>query len=169
MLYHIVTVARNYVIGKDNKLPWHFAEDRQYFRKLTAGSTILIGRKAYDGIEKPLPGRDVLILSKTRPAAGKDPRYFRSLGEALGAVKTKDVFICGGAELYRETLAFADGVYMTRIDADYEGDAFYPPLPPSFEERSRRLLREDPKLEAFFYQNTPAKECNCCDHKGNKV
>jgi len=161
MLYHVVTMARNYVIGKGNKLPWHFTEDRKHFEKTTLGSTVIMGRKTYESIEKPLLDRENFILSKTHPAGGKNPRYFNSLGEALGAAKTRDIFIGGGAELYRQTLSFVDGVYMTCIDADYEGDAFYPPLLPSLMERSRVLLRKDPKMEVIFYQNVPAEGCSC--------
>lgn len=160
MLYHIVTSARNYVIGKGPKIPWFFPEEREYFKKLIRDGTVIMGRKAYEHLETPSSSRKNFVLSKTRPAGGKNPRYFNSLGDALTAVKTKQVFIGGGAEIYRQTLAFVDGVYLTRIHADYEGDVFYPPLPPSFTERSCILLREDPKIEAFFYENT-AGRCGC--------
>jgi len=161
MLYHIVTVARNYVIGKRNKLPWYFPEDRQYFKKMTPGSTIIMGRKTFESIGGPLPGRENFVLSKSHPAGDKNPRYFGSLGAALSEAKTPDVFIGGGADLYRQTLSFVDGVYMTRIDANYEGDVYYPPLPPSFAERSRVLLRENPRIEAIYYENVPDKSCAC--------
>lgn len=161
MLYHIVTLAKNHVIGKNGELPWNFEEERHYFLKITAGSTVIMGRKTYQNLGKPLPGRENFVLSKSHPAGGENPCYFRSLGDALGAARTKDVFIGGGAELFRQTLSFADGVYMIRINADYEGDAFYPPLPESFAERSRVVLREDPRVEAIFYENVSEKGCSC--------
>ena len=161
MLYHIVTLAKNHVIGKIDQLPWPLTADPRYFWKMTVGSTVVLGRKAYESFGKPFRDRENFVLSKSHPAGGNNPRYFSALGDALSAAKTKDVFIGGGAELFRQTLPFVDGVYMTRIDADYEGDAFYPPLPRSFAERSRVLLREEPKVEAFFYQNEPAEGCSC--------
>ncbi len=163
MLYHIVTLAKNYVIGKDNQLPWPLAADPRYFWKMTAGSTVILGRKAYESCGKPLPDCENFVLSKSHPAGGKNPRYFNALGDALSAVETKNVFIGGGAELFRQTLPFVDGIYMTRIDVDYEGDAFFPPLPRSFAERSRVLLCEDPTVEAVFYENVPAQGCSCCE------
>ena len=161
MLYHIVAMAKNHVIGKNNQLPWHFPEDLQYFEKMTAGSTVIMGRKTYERIGKPFSGCENFILSKSHSSGGKHPCYFKSLGDALSGAQTPNIFIGGGADLYRQSLPFVDGVYMARIDANYEGDAFYPPLPSSFVERSRVLLREEPRIEAVFYENVPEKPCAC--------
>lgn len=161
MLYHIVAVAKNYVIGKEGRLPWEFEEIPKCSRKMTAGSTVILGRRAYENLGGVFSDCEKFVLSKSHPVGGENPRYFGSLGDALGAVKTKNVFIGGGEELYRETFSCADGVYVIRIDEDYEGDAFYPPLPGTFIERFRISLREDPRIETVFYENAPAKGCQC--------
>jgi len=166
-LYHIVAVAAHQVIGKGNKLPWHFSEDMKFFKQKTMGSTVIMGRKTWESLGKPLPGRVNFILSKTMAAvsgqdSGQGSRVFRSLGEALGEVKTSEAFIIGGAELYRQTLPFVDGIFMTRIPGEYDGDAFYPALPDSFVERSRTVLRDDPRIEAVYYENPRDEKCSCC-------
>lgn len=151
-LYHIAAMAENRVIGKDNKLPWHFSEDMKFFKQLTSGSTVIMGRKTYDSIGRPLPNRENFVLSRSK---NEKPgvSFFQSLEEALGNVKTEKAFIIGGAELYKHTIDVVDGIYLTRIHKDYEGDAFYPEVPDTFEEVEIEGLREaDPKIDVAFYQ-----------------
>jgi len=151
-IYHIVATAKNRVIGKDNKLPWHFSEDLRYFKKLTTGSTVIMGRKTFESIGRPLPNRENFIISRTMTER-EGARCFNSIGNAIGAVQTENAFIIGGAEIYKNTINNVDGIYLTRIDADYEGDAFYPQVPDSFEEVEIQCLREsDPRIEAVFYE-----------------
>lgn len=151
-LYHIAAMAKNRVIGKDNKLPWHFSEDMKFFKKLTTGHTVIMGRKTFDSIGRALPNRENFVLSRSeneKPGA----QFFQSLEEALGSVKTEKAFIIGGADLYGQTLHIVDGIYLTRIDREYEGDAFYPEVPEIFEEISVEGLREaDPKIEFVYYE-----------------
>lgn len=152
-LYHVVAVAgKKRVIGKDNKLPWHFPEDLKFFKNLTTGSTVIMGRKTYESIGRPLPNRENFVLSRSLKPEGP-VRFFNSLEEAVGNVKTEKAFIIGGAELYAQTIREMDGIYLTRIDADYEGDAFYPEIPTEFEEIEVIGLREkDPVIQAVFYR-----------------
>ena len=153
MLFHIVAVAKNGVIGKDNKLPWHFPADLKHFKELTLGSTVLMGRKTYESIGKPLPGRQNFVLSRTLKIGGVENLFFfRSMEEALPQIKTPNAFIIGGAAFYKHTFHLVDGIYLTRIEEDYEGDAFYPKVPGSFVEESRTLLQEEPRLECVFYR-----------------
>ncbi len=173
MLYHVVAMARNRVIGKDNKLPWHFPEDLKNFKKLTTGSTVIMGRKTFESIGRPLPNRENFVLSRQGCHSEAEGRrisesrsfaalrmtneaslnFFPSLDEALKNIKTENAYIIGGAELYKQTIDKVDGIYLTRIDADYEGDAFYPEIPDSFEEVDIEALREkNPKIEVVFYQ-----------------
>lgn len=154
MLYHVVAMARNRVIGKNGKLPWHFSSDLKYFKKLTWGGTVLMGRKTFESIGKPLPGRDNLVLTHSQKPREAGVQLFASLEEALRQVKTKDCFIIGGASLYEQTMDKVDGVYLTQIDQDYEGDAYYPRIPPHLKEKRREKLQENPKLEAIFYERT---------------
>jgi len=162
MLYHIVGVANNRVIGTANKLPWHFSKDLQHFKKMTTGQTVIMGLKTFESLGcKPLPNRVNFILDRSgqNPYAGQT--YFTSLDDALKQVKTEHAFIIGGAELYRTTIDRVDGIYLTRIHADFQGDVFYPEIPAAFVEKSRNKLQEDPLLEVVFYEKTK-KGCCCC-------
>ncbi len=152
-LYHIVAVARGGVIGKDGKLPWHFSADLKYFKKTTMGSTLLMGRKTFESIgQKPLPGRENFVLSRQKKMDRENLRFFDSLEKALAEVKTEKAFIIGGGELFGETLSKIDGIFLTRIDADFKGDTFYPAIPRDFKEGKREILQEDPKMEAVYLE-----------------
>jgi dihydrofolate reductase len=177
-LYHLVAMAEGRVIGKDNRLPWHFSSDLKNFKQLTMGNTILMGRKTFESIGKPLPGRENFILSRHTPHPNPLPKgergrnaeislapgggegwgegelcYFSSIEEAVKSVRTPRAFIIGGAEIFRQTLDKIDGIYLTKIHAKYEGDAFYPEIPNSFKEVCSEILQDHPKIEFVFLQN----------------
>ena len=163
MLYHIVAVANKRVIGTGNKLPWHFPKDLQHFKVMTTGQTMIMGLKTFESLGcKALPGRVNLILDRSGQKPYPGQTFFASLDEALKSVKTRDVFIIGGAELYRTTIDRVDGIYLTRIHADYEGDVLYPEIPLSFVEKKRLKIQDDPMLEVIYYENTKNKGCCCC-------
>ena len=151
MIYHVVAMARNRVIGKDNKLPWHFSADLQHFKKLTLGQTVLMGRKTFESIGKPLPGRENFVLTSHPQPDQAHLKYFSSIDTALSQVQTEHCYIIGGAKVYEQTLNHIHGIYLTRIDADYEGDAFYPVLPASFEVAKKEKLQDNPFLEIICY------------------
>lgn len=158
-LYHVVAMANGRVIGKDNKLPWHFSADLKFFKQLTTGSTMIMGRRTYESIGKPLPYRENFVLSRDPclPKRGLKttqtlPQFFPSLEDAIQHVRTEKAFIMGGQNLYQQTLDQIDGIYLTRIHADFEGDAFYPEIPPAFKEISRTPLQENPKIEVMVYE-----------------
>lgn len=154
MLYHVVAMADNRVIGKENRLPWHFSADLKHFKQLTLGMTVIMGRKTFESIGKPLPGRQNFVLSRSKKSAAASLNFFTSLDEALRHVETPDAFIIGGADLYRQTLDRVDGIWLTRIQGHYDGDAFYPDIPKHFKEISRAFLQENPRLEIIFYKNS---------------
>ncbi|MBP9733541.1 MAG: dihydrofolate reductase [Candidatus Omnitrophica bacterium] len=162
-LFHIVGMAENRVIGKDNKLPWHFGADLKNFKALTLGQTLLMGRKTYESIGKPLPGRANFVLTRSAATVcqqdavqrelppGTDIQYFNSINNALEAAKTQVVFVMGGAELYAQTMDRIDGIYLTSIPGNYEGDAFYPPIPERFKLQKKHPVPGDDRLELLFY------------------
>ena len=152
MLYHIVAVANNRVIGVKNQLPWHFSSDLRHFKKITMGSTLIMGSNTFKSLGKPLPGRTNFVLDFETVEDPPGVRYFTSFEDALAQVETKDCFIIGGASLYEQTINRVDGIYLTRIHADYEGDAFYPEVPSCFVEKKRRVIQENPILEAIYYE-----------------
>lgn len=163
MLYHIVAVANKRVIGTGNKLPWHFSKDLQHFKVTTTGQTVIMGLKTFESLGcKALPGRVNFILDRSGQKPYPGQTFFSSLDDALKNVRTEHAFIIGGAELYRTSIDRVDGIYLTRIHADYQGDVFYPEIPPSFTEKKRLKLQEDPMLEVIFYENTKCKSCSCC-------
>ncbi len=155
MLYHVVAMADNRVIGKENRLPWHFPADLKHFKQLTMGMTVIMGRKTFESIGKPLPGRRNFVLSRSKNPETALPngslKFFDSLDEALKHVETPDAFIIGGADLYRQTMDRVDGIWLTRIEGNYEGDTFYPDIPGHFKETVRTFLQENPRIEAIFY------------------
>lgn len=165
-LYHVVARSENGVIGKNNQLPWHFPSDMQHFKELTTDQTVIMGRKTYESIPekfRPLPKRENIVLSHSASGhadlSGKQPtlKYFNSIETALQNIKTTKAFIIGGASIYKQTLSYVDGIYLTLIHENYEGDAYYPALPANFKEAGKKRLQEDPLLEVIFYKNEDKK------------
>ena len=158
MIYHIVAVAQGRVIGYRNHMPWHFASDLRHFKKLTLGSTVLMGRRTFDSIGKPLVDRENFVLSHSPKTNQPGMRFFDSLEEAFRQVKTQNCFVIGGGSLYRQTLDRIDGIYLTKIDRSYLGDSTYPEIPSFFQEVRRSKLQDDPLLEAITYQKIGVHE-----------
>jgi dihydrofolate reductase len=123
----IAAVARNGVIGRDNTLPWHLPEDLKHFRQLTMGHHIIMGRKTYESLGRLLPGRITVVVSRQPGYRVEGAITAGSLSDAVAACGADaEVFVIGGAELYREALDMADRLYLTEIHADFEGDASFP-------------------------------------------
>jgi len=128
----IVAMAQNGVIGRDNALPWRLPEDLKRFKEFTLGKPILMGRKTFEAIGRPLPGRANLVLTRDRDwrAAGVIPVH--SVEEALLQTRTCDeLVVIGGAEIYRLLLPFARRIYLTHVHADIPGDTYFPAFDPA--------------------------------------
>ncbi|WP_226681674.1 dihydrofolate reductase [Sutcliffiella horikoshii] len=126
MISIIVATDRNNLIGKDNDLPWRIPADLAYFKKITMGSTIVMGRKTYESIGKPLPNRRNIILSRQEFHAD-GCETFHSLEEVQRLNKDdEELFIIGGAHIFKEALPIADLLYLTYIDEEFEGDTYFP-------------------------------------------
>ena len=152
MIYHVVAVSKNGVIGKNGKLPWRFPADLKFFKNLTTGHTVIMGRKTFDSIGKPLPNRENIVISRHPRPEMAGVKFVESVDQALLRAQKGKIFIIGGASIYRETVHLIDGIYLTRIHQDYEGDAFYPGVPDGFSEVSREKLQDNPPIEVIFYQ-----------------
>jgi dihydrofolate reductase len=125
----IVAVARNHVIGANNTLPWHLPEDLKRFRALTTGHHIIMGRKTYESLNRLLPDRTTVIVTRNPDYKVPGALIASSLQQAIQLCgDDEEVFLIGGAELYRDGLKLADKLYITEIDAAFEGDAFFPEL-----------------------------------------
>ena len=126
----IAAMAENRVIGRDNRLPWHLPDDLKRFKRLTTGHTVVMGRKTYEAIGKPLPDRRSIVVT-TRPMSDRTESVVAagSLDEALELVRGEaEVFVAGGEAIYRLTLPKADRLYLTLVHAAIPGDAHFPPL-----------------------------------------
>jgi dihydrofolate reductase len=120
-------MAKNGVIGADNKIPWHLPNELKLFKSLTMGHHIVMGRKTYDSIKRLLPGRTTVIVTRRPDYQVPGAIVVHSVTEALEACRADDeCFVIGGAELFRETLPIADRLYLTVVDAEPAGDTFMP-------------------------------------------
>lgn len=125
----IVAMARNRVIGCGNKLPWHLPGDLKRFKALTMGHTIVMGRKTYESLPNgALPGRRNVVLSRSALIRPKDVLVLSTISEVLELAKRDTLFIIGGGDVYRQFLPFACRIELTLIDADYEGDTYFPEI-----------------------------------------
>lgn len=126
MLALIAAFAQNRIIGRDGRIPWDIPEEKHRFRDLTMGHVIVMGRRTYEEIGVPLPGRETIVVSKTKNFDAPHCVTVPSLGAALEHAAGRDVFICGGARLYQEALPLADVLYLTEIHSAYAGDTQFP-------------------------------------------
>jgi dihydrofolate reductase len=131
----LVAAAANGVIGRDNRLPWRLPEDLAHFKRLTLGHPVIMGRRTFESIVaalgKPLPGRTSIVVTREPGRSLPGALTVGSLEAAIAAAgDASEVFVIGGAEIYRLALKFADRVYLTRIEAAFVGDATFPPLDP---------------------------------------
>lgn len=143
----IVAMANNRIIGKNNKMPWHLPADLQHFKNITLGKPIIMGRKTYESIGRPLPGRTNIVISKNSNYNAKGCKTATSIDEAFELVKNEEeVFIIGGGFLYSQLLNKADKFYFTFIDLDVDGDTQFPDFSKlQFQEKSREKFLKDEK------------------------
>lgn len=152
MLSLIVALTHNaHVIGRAGGLPWRLSEDLKRFKRLTMGHHIVMGRKTYESIGRPLPGRTSIVVSRQQPLppSSESIKYARSLQHGVTlAGNDPEVFVIGGGELFREALPLATKAYVTWVDADLEGDTFFPEFPtPAWNQLSDEYIPQDEKNE----------------------
>ncbi len=149
----IVAMAANRAIGLDNKMPWHLSADLKKFKAITMGSPIVMGRKTYESIGRPLPGRSNIIISRNLDYQQAGCLVFNDIKAAIEASSkdAEEIFIIGGAELYKATLPHADNLYLTLINQDFNGDTFFPEIDfKAWTEASREDISDDPSVN-FSY------------------
>jgi len=137
----IVAIGRNREIGKDNSLLWHIRRDFQNFKKVTMGHHLVMGRKTYESIGKTLPGRTTIILTRDQNYVQNDCLLAHSIEEAIQlAIQRgeRELFICGGENIYKQFMPLADKIYLSRVDFEGNADTFFP----EFEERPWHMLEE---------------------------
>jgi dihydrofolate reductase len=125
----IVAMGRNRVIGHNNSLPWHLPADLQHFKAVTMGKPILMGRKTWESIGRPLPGRTNIVITRDPAYRAEGCVVVHDIAAALAAATGHDeVMVIGGAEFYRQVLPQADTLYLTCVDGEFAGDTFFPAI-----------------------------------------
>lgn len=133
----IVAAAKNGVIGCNNQLPWHLPQDLKYFKSVTLGKPVIMGRKTYESIGRPLPGRANIVITRSKDWSADGVTVTNSFEQALqvaqkvienDALVSNEAMVIGGAEIYQVALPFSDRIYLTQVDAAPQGDAFFPPV-----------------------------------------
>ncbi|AQQ53521.1 dihydrofolate reductase [Planococcus lenghuensis] len=144
MISLLVAHDINRVIGKDNELPWHIPEDLKYFKQQTIGKGIVMGRKTYESIGRPLPNRTNIVVTRQPDFEAPGITVTHSLDEAirLAADVNEEVMIIGGAEIFQETLSKADRLYVTRIEQAFDGDTVFP----AYSDSDWRLVSDSGQL-----------------------
>ena len=141
----VAAVARNGVIGHRNRMPWHLPEDLRRFRQLTLGHAVIMGRRTFESIGKPLAGRNNIVVTRSPVWTRSGCHAAHSLETALAAVhEREDAFVIGGAQIYALALPVASRLYISEIERDFEGDAFFPEFDRS---RWREVSRESRVLD----------------------
>ena len=147
----VVAVADNGVIGQEGRLPWHISADLQYFKRITVGKPVIMGRKTYDSIGKPLPRRTNIVVTRNAGWQAEGVVAVQDLASAFAVAYEEahrtganEIAVIGGAEIYRQALARADRIYLTEVHRAYVGDAFLKlDLPPEWRETSRERHAAD--------------------------
>jgi dihydrofolate reductase len=147
----IVAMTRKRVIGESNKIPWRLRGEQSWFKEVTMGHPILMGRKTFESIGMPLPGRRNLVVTRTGNFAGVDLiRDLKAFDPAPYEVHGKEIFVIGGAEIYRALLDRCDTIYVTIVKEEYAGDAYFPEFESQF--AISGTIRQTPAFDIFCYR-----------------
>lgn len=150
----IAAMSRNRIIGVDGSIPWRIPADMSRFRDLTLGHTIVMGRKTFESIGRPLSGRKNIIISRDPAYHAEGALTASSLYDALKIAEDDgEVFICGGGEIYEQAIPSASRIYLTAVDFEVEGDTLFPPIQLNdFEEIARSRISEDPPADFIILE-----------------
>lgn len=149
----IAAMAENRVIGSHGAIPWKLPEDLRRFRSITMGHPVIMGRKTFESIGRPLPDRRNIILTRNPGFTAEGCLVVNSLQAALAVCGEADeVFICGGGEVFRESLPLASRIFLTVVHINVEGDTFFPPIPEDFLEVQREKVEERISFSYILYE-----------------
>ena len=126
MIALIVAYAKNQVIGNKGCIPWKIKGEQKRFKELTTGNVVIMGRRSYEEIGRPLPNRTTIVISSTKNFDGENCMTAKSVAEAIQMAGDRDIYISGGVRVYEEALPFVEKMYITEIDLEVEGDTFFP-------------------------------------------
>ena len=140
----IAAIGKNYELGKGNDLIWHFREDMKFFREITTGSTVIMGRKTFQSLPKALPNRRNIVITRNKSAVFEGAETAGGVEEALKAAENDNIFIIGGADIYEQFLPYADKLYLTEIEAECsEAEVFFPKFDKALFNREKLTDFED--------------------------
>jgi dihydrofolate reductase len=149
MFKAIAAMSLNRVIGRGNQIPWHLPEDFKWFKQMTTGHIIVMGRKTFQSIGRPLPNRETIVVSGagfTHPGV----KTVTSLDQINPANETREVFICGGAQIYEQALPKCSDLYLTLVKREIQGDTFFPPFESDFEPFT--TISDNPEFKIIHFQ-----------------
>ncbi|HWB57847.1 MAG TPA: dihydrofolate reductase [Chthoniobacteraceae bacterium] len=149
----IAAMSENRVIGRGDAIPWHLPEDFKWFKQRTMGQVLVMGRKTFESIGRPLPGRETIVLSRSQ-FSHEGVRVAAGLDE-VSIADGREIFICGGAQIYAQALPLCTDLYLTLVKREVEGDAFFPPFEEMF--RFEAVLLERPEFEVRHYRSMQAR------------
>ncbi|MSM39991.1 MAG: dihydrofolate reductase [Geobacter sp.] len=154
----IAALSTNRVIGRAGTIPWDIPADRRCFRELTTGHPLIMGRKTFESIGRPLPGRRIIVLSRQEGYRPEGVEVAGGLAAALSLCAGDDeVFVAGGGEIYGQALPLAHRLYLTEVEIEVAGDTYFPPLPEgAFAAVRRELLAAEPRCTLVVYERTAA-------------
>jgi len=166
MITLIAACSKNRVIGKNNQLIWKVPGDLKRFKEITSGHTVLMGRKTYESIGKPLPNRRNIILTRNTNFIAEGCLVYSDLKEVLDLYKN-DLFVIGWEEIYKQTLGYADYIDLTFIDKEFEGDAYFPEIPLWF--REIKSKRQNLECDEFKYSYVTYEHINFLNERLSKT
>jgi dihydrofolate reductase len=146
----IAAMSLNRVIGHGSKIPWHLPEDFKWFKRMTVGQVVVMGRKTFASIGRPLPNRETIIISRSGYAV-EGVRTVRSLEELDPATEAGEMFICGGAEIYTAALPRCSDLYLTHVKRVVEGDVYFPPFEDQF--APVKVIEDNSDFQIVHYRN----------------
>ena len=153
----IAAMSLNRVIGNKNNIPWHLPEDFKWFKKTTMGHVLLMGRKTFNSIGRPLPGRDTVVLSRNTESIIGIPTFSSiEAFEQAEEFQKRKIFICGGAEIYRQTLVKCSDLFLTLVKQKIDGDTFFPEYESLFD--ARTILHKTEDFEIIHYHKLKQKQ-----------
>jgi dihydrofolate reductase len=146
----IAAMSLNRVIGRGSEIPWHLPEDFKFFKQTTMGHVLVMGRKTFESIGRPLPGRKTIVLSRTG-FSHPNVLCLNNLEELPPATPERQLFICGGAQIYRQALPLCESLYLTLVKREVDGEAIFPEFENQFE--LEQELRDAPEFRILLYRN----------------
>ena len=158
-IVHVVAMDQQHCIGKNNDLPWHISADLKHFKEITQGGVIILGRKNFDSIGRPLPNRVNWVITRNsewnfdgvKVAHSIEEALEQAIPDVLASEKPESIFIIGGGEIFKQTFHFADRLELTHVDLNVDGDVFYPSIPTEFKKIASESHIDDKTAIAFEF------------------